>query len=371
LHLEQIHITNFCNLEDERFELHPELNVIEGNNGMGKTNILDAIHYLCLTRSNFSRLDRYNIRHDQDFARISGTFSVAGKLNHIVVKMEAGSRKTVERNGKTYEKLADHIGAFPLVMIAPKDNVQILESSAERRKLLDRIIAQTHRDFLYDLVGYNKLLDQRNALLKSDMPRAAMMNLLPAYNERMSPLAQNIFRLRNQFVNDLRPVFRDLYGRIADERERASITYSSDLADKAFSDLMEEALEKDLVLRRTTAGIHRDDIHFRINESSVRNFASQGQLKSLVLAFKLAQFVYLKDRTSTTPIILLDDVFDKLDRNRVKHLVRLLFDEKLGQVFISDTDGRRIMEIFEKTQLTYKIFTIADGTLLQEKLFIG
>lgn len=368
MYLEQIHITNFCNLENEKFDFHPELNVIVGHNGMGKTNVLDAIHYLCLTRSNFSRLDRYNIQHEKEFARIAGTFKVKERAQHIVIKMEAGVRKVVERNGKAYEKLADHIGSFPLVMIAPKDNVLILDSSAERRKLLDRIIAQTHRDFLYDLVSYNNLLDQRNALLKSDTPRVAIAQLLTTYNERMAPLAKNIFQLRNQFINDLRPVFRDLYQRIANENESASITYSSGLAEHSFEELLFRAQEKDLVLKRTTAGIHKDDILFRINDSSVKNFASQGQLKSLVLAFKLAQFVYLKDRTPTTPIILLDDVFDKLDRNRVKHLVELLFDEKLGQVFISDTDGERIREIFNQADLSYKLFTIENGTLKDEKL---
>jgi DNA replication and repair protein RecF len=369
LFLKNIHITNFSNLSEESFEFHPELNVVVGHNGMGKTNVLDSIHYLCLTRSNFSRLDRYNIQHDKDFARLAGTFMVKEKSFQINIKMEAGARKVVEKNGKAYDKLSDHIGLFPLVMIAPKDNVLILDSSAERRKLLDRIIAQTHKDFLVDLVAYNKLLDQRNALLKSGTDRRAITQLLPTYDERMAPLAANIFRLRNQFVNDLRPVFRELYTRIADENESASISYSSKMADQDFRELMQSAVEKDLVLKRTTAGVHKDDILFRINDSSVKNYASQGQLKSLVLAFKLAQFAYLKDRTVTTPIILLDDVFDKLDRKRVKHLVKLLFDEKLGQVFISDTDGDRIVEIFDQTELDFKIFTIQNGTCVSEKTF--
>jgi DNA replication and repair protein RecF len=369
LYLKDIHITNFCNLADERFGFHPELNVIVGNNGMGKTNILDAIHYLCLTRSNFSRLDRYNIRNKQDFARLAGSFYVKDRNFRISIKMEHGQRKQVKKNGKVYEKLADHIGDFPLVMISPRDNVKILESSSERRKLLDNIIAQTDRDFLVDLVSYNKLLDQRNALLKSEIPRTSKVQMLQTYNERMAPLARSIFRLRNQFVNDLRPVFRELYKRIANENESASITYSSELAEMDFLALANANIEKDLILKRTTSGIHKDDIQFRIKDAEVKNFASQGQLKSLVLAFKLAQFVYLKDRTTTTPIILLDDVFDKLDRNRVRHLVELLFREKLGQVFISDTDGARIEQIFSLSALSYKLFNIVDGTLDSENSF--
>ena len=333
---------------------------------MGKTNILDAINYLCLTRSNFSRLDKYNVQHGKNFARVEGSLIVKGKANNIVVKIAPGSRKVVERNAKAYEKLSDHIGRFPLVMIAPKDNVLILESSAERRKLIDRIIAQTNQQYLLDLISYNKLLDQRNALLKSDADRKMKQSMLDAYNERMAPLSRVIYEERINFIKDLTPIFVDLYKSIANNDESSDMIFKSQLEKFSFQELAAKNLEKDLILKRTSAGAHKDDILFSINETDVKNYASQGQLKSLVLAFKLAQFVYLKSKTETTPIILLDDVFDKLDRTRVKHLVDLLIKKELGQVFISDTDEQRIEQTFYQSGLDYKRFNIDKGNLINE-----
>ena len=370
MYLKNIYINHFCNLEEQELEFHPELNVFVGNNGMGKTNMLDAIHFLALTRSNFSRLDTFSVRHGESFARLSGQFLVKEKPHQIVVKLNLIGRKQVEKNGKAYDTLSEHIGQYPLVMIAPKDNVQILESSAERRKLLDRIIAQTNQGYLQDLIRYNKLLDQRNALLKSDSPQSVKRDMLMTYSERMTPPAINLYEERMLFIESLEPVFSDWYSRIAGNAEQASLFYQSQLADNEFMELAKENLEKDLILKRSSTGIHKDDIRFSLNDTDISHFASQGQLKSLVLAFKLAQFEYLKRNTATTPVILLDDVFDKLDRIRVKQLVDLLFEEKLGQVFISDTDYQRIQHTFAASAFSYKVFMLENGKVIESETVV-
>ncbi len=365
MQLNKIHITNFCNLKNLELQFHPSVNAFVGNNGMGKTNILDAINYLCLTRSNFSRTDKFNVLHGENFFRISGDFTRNSKKNHVVIKLPVEGQKSLELNGKDLERMVDHIGKFPVVMIAPKDNVQILESSAERRKLIDKVLSQVNIAYLKDLMAYNKLLEQRNAMLKSGQSSGSVKALLEVYDEKMEPLAKHIFLQRNEFIEELKPIFIRLYSRIAHSGEQAEMEYFSQLSVGNFIEKCRKNLEKDMALKRSSTGIHKDDVHFTINQNAISNFASQGQLKSLVLAFKLAQFVYLKMKTDTTPVILLDDVFDKLDRDRVKHLVQLLFEEQLGQVFITDTDEQRILETFEKINFEFFWFKIKDGTVIQ------
>jgi len=299
--------------------------------------------------------------HGQEFLRLEGEFVIREKPVKIVMKLPTGGRKTVERNEVGYEKLADHIGSFPLVMIAPRDNVLILDSSRERRKLIDRVLAQTDAKYLDSLMRYNKLLDQRNALLKSGGHGGNMRVVMATYNERMRVPAEYIYEVREQFVSELRPIFMHLYGEISGGNEKADLHYESRLEETGFLALCEQSFERDLILKRSGAGIHRDDVHFEIDGVSVKNYASQGQLKSLVIAFKLAQFVFLKNHTDTTPVILLDDVFDKLDSNRVRQLVHVLFDAKLGQVFITDTDRGRIENIFRESGFGYHLFEIKNG----------
>jgi DNA replication and repair protein RecF len=332
---------------------------------MGKTNILDAIYYLCLTRSNFGRTDKNNVMHGEDFFRITGDFTRNSSKSKVAVKLPLEGQKSLEMNGKIVPRMLEHIGKFPVVMIAPKDNVQILESSAERRKLIDRVLSQVNIVYLKDLMAYNKLLEQRNALLKSGQSASSILSLMEVYNEKMAPLAQHIFIQRSEFIEELKPIFIRLYGQIAQAEEIAEMEYVSQLLTGDFIEKCNKSLEKDLILKRSSTGIHKDDVHFTINGNAISNFASQGQLKSLVLAFKLAQFVYLKKKTDTTPVILLDDVFDKLDRDRVSHLVGLLFEEQLGQVFITDTDQQRILETFEKIDHAFYWFKIKDGSVLE------
>ncbi len=365
LQLNKIHITHFCNLKNLELQFHPSVNAFVGNNGMGKTNILDAIYYLCLTRSNFGRTDKFNVMHGADFFRIEGDFTRNSKRDHLVIKLPVPGQKSLEVNGKSIDRMLDHIGKFPVVMIAPKDNVQILESSSERRKLIDKVLSQISVEYLKDLMAYNKLLEQRNALLKSGQSISSIRGLLEVYDEKMEPLSNRIFIYRNTFIDELKPIFIRLYEQIAQTGEMAGMEFISQLSIGNFLDRCKKNLEKDLVLKRSSTGVHKDDVHFMINGNPIAGFASQGQLKSLVLAFKLAQFVYLKTKTETTPVILLDDVFDKLDRERVGHLVKLLFEEKLGQVFITDTDKQRIQETFEKIGHEFYWFNIKDGNVTE------
>jgi len=299
--------------------------------------------------------------HGESFFRIAGDFTRNSKKNHVVIKLPLEGQKSLELNGKDLTRMLDHIGKFPVVMIAPKDNVQILESSAERRKLIDKVLSQVNIYYIKNLMAYNKLLEQRNALLKSGQAANSVKALLEVYDEKMEPLALQIYQQRDEFIEELKPIFARLYSRISQAAEMAEMEYFSQLSTGNYVDKCRKNLEKDLVLKRSSTGIHKDDVHFTINRNAISNFASQGQLKSLVLAFKLAQFVYLKMKTETTPVILLDDVLDKLDRDRVGHLVRLLFEEQLGQVFITDTDQQRILETFEKIDQKFYWFKILDG----------
>jgi len=361
LKLKEINITQYKNLESLSISPHPCFNAFTGLNGMGKTNILDAIHYLCLAKSNFGRTERNNVMHGKDFFRLEGAFDNGDKVDKIIIKVKPPRLKQILKNGKLLDKISDHVGQYPVVMIAPKDKAALLESSMERRRIMDRVLSQTDKKYLDAIVEYNKWLKQRNALLKNSVDQNINRDLLDTYDAKIAPLAHFINETRNRFIEELRPVFLDFYARIS--HEIPGIRYVSQLNDNDYLSLAKDNFQKDLILKRSTTGIHRDDLYFSLNSYDLKTTASQGQLKSFALALKLAEFSFLKMKKGFVPIVILDDVFDKLDKERVEKLVKLLFKNEFGQVFISDTDKDRVLRIFKEADVDFNIFEVENGMI--------
>ena len=363
MRISKLKISQYKNLNKVDIDLHPSINAFTGLNGMGKTNILDAIHYLCLAKSNFGRLERNNVMLGKDFFRLEGAFVNMGKKHDIVIKVKPPRLKVVEKNKKALKKIADYIGEFPVVIIAPRDKNALLESSKERRKFMDRALSQTDKTYLNSLLEYNKILKQRNALLKNNDFGNIDTLLLDTYDKRLAPLVDLIYGKRKAFVKDILPDFLGIYAEIASESEVPNLSYITRFDDNNYQRLVKDSFQKDIILKRSTVGIHKDDLGFELNGKSLKYFASQGQLKSYALATKLAEYSFLKKVKGFEPIVILDDVFDKLDKTRVKKLVSLLFKENFGQVFISDTDRKRVEGIFQAANVEYKIFEVKEGNI--------
>ncbi|MCL4106775.1 UNVERIFIED_CONTAM: hypothetical protein GTU68_048219 [Idotea baltica] len=341
------------------FNFSAKYNAIVGLNGMGKTNLLDAVYYSCMTKSNFSSQDRNLLLMGESFFRTVASI----ENNKVVSKYEKGKKKIFEFNKKAYNKLSDHIGKFPVVFIAPNDQNLLLDGSAERRKLLDNTISQLDQKYLLNLIRYNSLLNQRNAYLKL-VGKSGGFNeeLLMTYTHQMKEPCEFIFLKRSEFIKDFSDSFAKKYEIISSDQEKASCIYKSQLKDDDFIKNTIENIQKDRILNRTSAGIHKDDLVFKMDDKTVKNFASQGQTKSFVLSIKLAQFEIIADVKKIKPILLLDDLFDKLDHQRVHRLIGLLEEENVEQVFISDTDTERIVNILEEMNVEYKKIVINNGT---------
>ncbi len=363
MHLQTLQLTNFKNYASEKLEFSAQLNCIVGKNGMGKTNILDAIYYLCLCKSHFSIIDRMIVRHEQDFFRLEGVFEQQQKET-IVVKYDK-RKKVIERNKAAYTTLAEHIGLLPVIMITPDDTLLITEGSENRRKFMDLFLVQSDSQYLTALMQYNKLLLQRNTFLKqAKHPLEIDFNLLEIYNQQLLAPAQYIYEQRKEFNAQLRPLFQQYYQAIAGNNEVVDFSYESQLHEDSLINLFAQSQEKDAWLQRTTKGVHKDDLKLIIDGYPVKKFASQGQLKSYLLALKLGQYELLRQSIGRPPLLLLDDIFDKLDSNRVKHLLTLLLQKEFGQVFITDTHLDRIATIVAKMSSDFKQFEIVEGTAI-------
>ena len=360
----QLKLTQFRNYEFETITFHSRVNAFTGLNGMGKTNILDALYYLCLGKSYFSSLDKNVIMQEKDFFRLEGHFVKNEDHPSIVVKNKAGQRKEIEISGKKVDTIADHVGQFLCVIIAPDDVQLILEGSEARRNLLNNTIVQSDKVYLNDLLLYNGLLKRRNALLKSFADQKIWDELLiESVTAPMFAPAQKIYEARQKMVNQLQPIFAEIYADVSGSQEQCSITYQSQVADQSLEYLMYQNMGKDKILGRTSAGIHKDDLVFVMNGQPLRAYASQGQLKSFVLALKIAQYKMLEINTQEKPILLLDDIFDKLDPNRVSQLLKLLVDKEFGQIFITDTDAVRTQQVLDWSGSDYSMFGVRNGQI--------
>lgn len=372
MHLEKITLTNFKNYASQTFSFGERLNAFVGLNGVGKTNILDAIYYLCMCKSYFLPSDSDVVLRGGDFLRLEGVFSKNNHREKIVAKVQARRKKIFERNDVPYSVLSEHIGFLPIVMIAPDDTELVKEGSEERRRFIDNTLSQLDGVYLTHLIFYNRVLEQRNSLLKKYADteggqQSDLENLLGIYDKQMLPSAMYIFEKRKQFVSDFEPIFNGIYQTISDANETVKVVYDSQFENIGSQNNENGAGEtnfwlatrqKDKILQRTTFGIHRDDLRFEMGGKSVKKFGSQGQLKSFVIALKLGQYEILRGIKSEPPILLLDDIFDKLDEQRVKNLLQLIVNQAYGQIFITDTHEDRINEIFITGAFEFKIFPI-------------
>jgi DNA replication and repair protein RecF len=359
MYLKKLNLVNYKNFESADFELSPQINCFVGNNGIGKTNVLDAIYYMSFTKSYFNSVDSQNIRHGESFFVVEGVFEKSGRDEHVFCGVQKGKKKSIKRNQKIYPKLQDHIGEFPLVIISPSDRDLISEGSDVRRKFVDGVISQFDSSYLSDLLNYNKQLSQRNALLKYFANnRVWDETSLVVYDEIMSDLANNIYQKRKDFINDMLPIFMDRYNSISNNNEEIGIEYVSSIADDSLTDLLKQSREKDRVLHYTSVGVHKDDLSFKLGDYPIKKFGSQGQQKTFLISLKLAQFEYLKQLKKVTPILLLDDIFDKLDEQRVGQIIRLVNQHYFGQIFISDTHTDRTESIVKEINEDYKLFKL-------------
>tara|TARA_R110002020_G_scaffold154714_6_gene335357 strand:+ start:272002 stop:273081 length:1080 start_codon:yes stop_codon:yes gene_type:complete len=357
--LQALSLINYKNFESATFELDAKINCFVGNNGVGKTNILDAIYHLSFGKSYFNPITTQNINHDADFFVIEGLYKKDDRDEKVLVSAKRGQKKVIKRNAKQYERFAEHIGFLPLVIISPADRDLIIEGSDTRRKFIDGVISQSDKTYLNNLISYNKILSQRNALLKYFAAnRTFDETTLAVYNDQMAAIGLNIFNARKDFLEKFTPIFQQRYASISGGREEVKLKYKSQLNEAPLSQLFKEALPKDRMLQYTSVGTHKDDLSFKIEGHPIKKFGSQGQQKSYLIALKLAQFDFIKQVSGTTPLLLLDDVFDKLDESRVKQIIELVNNDNFGQLFISDTHPERTENIVKEIHQTYKIFKL-------------
>ena len=357
--VKNLKIINFKNHSEKSFDFSSEINCFVGNNGAGKTNILDALHYISMGKSFLGNSDFQNIKEDENFFSIESEIEGEEKSDIIKILLQKEAKKIIKKNEKTYERMADHIGFLPSVMISPYDANLISDGGESRRKFLDAMISQTDSEYLFNLIQYQKTLQQRNALLKYfQKNRTFDIDSLEIYNEPITKFGTQIFKKRQLFVEAILPTIQHFYTIISKGNEKVTVIYESDLNEDNFENLLTKNLEKDRQLTYTSKGIHKDDLRFEMNGNLIKKFGSQGQQKSFLIALKLAQIKRIKEITNKNPILLLDDIFDKLDDNRVSQLIELVNEQNFGQIFITDTHKERTESVVKRINEESKIFEI-------------
>jgi DNA replication and repair protein RecF len=358
--LKKLTLVNFKNYEEFEYEFSHNVTCFYGLNGVGKTNLLDAIYYLSNCKSYFNPVDSQNIRFGEKFFLIQGDIEKDEKNNHLHVGVKKGHKKSFKKNKVEYEKLSDHIGNFPSVVISPYDIDLILEGSETRRKLMDYIISQYNKKYLESIIKYKKILVQRNSLLKKFAEqRLFEPESIEVWDYQLVPLGEYIFEERKKFLDDFIEKFRSVYKEIAGVDEEINLSYRSDMFEGNFAEILKKAYQKDQYKQHTTRGIHRDDLTFEIYGQPIKKFGSQGQQKTFLIALKLSKFEYLKEILDVKPFLLLDDIFDKLDDNRVAHLMKLVGENSFGQVLITDTEKNRVDLAFQKWNIDIDFKEIA------------
>ncbi|MGY8980020.1 MAG: DNA replication/repair protein RecF [Flavobacteriales bacterium] len=359
MYLKDLTLFQFKNHAESNFTFNEKINCFVGNNGVGKTNILDAIHYLSFTKSYFNYMDSQNIQFNNDFFMIRGSFIKDENNDEIQCNFDNKAGKIIKINKKKYKKFSEHIGEYPVIIISPTDSNLILEGSEIRRKYLDSSISQYKKSYLQTLINYNKVLKQRNFLLKQFFERNYFDEItLERYDNEIIKYAEIIYEERKSFISKLSLVFNKYYSIISDGNEHVSLTYQSQLNEKNIDSLLKESINKDRLSQRTSTGIHKDDILFNMSEYQIKKIGSQGQQKTFLIALKLAQYDFISNKIGFKPIILLDDIFDKLDDLRVKQLMSFAKDGFFGQVFITDTHENRCKEILNSTEIDFNLINI-------------
>lgn len=362
--LRELHILNFKNVAEAALSLSPGINCFVGKNGVGKTNILDAIYHLSMCKSYFNLTDSQNIRHGESFYVIQGKYERDGEEIEVYCGVKRGQKKVFRKNRKSYDRFSEHIGLLPLVMISPEDSLLINGGSEERRKLLDGVISQCDRDYLYLLIRYNKALMQRNSLLKSSV-QYVDEEMLEIWNEQLAETGERIMSRRMEFVNQFREVFCAYYQKLSLGREEVSLEYRQSVSAGGLSEALRDSLGRDRLLGYTTVGIHRDDLTMDIAGYPVKRNGSQGQKKTFLIALKLAQYDWLYRTGGVKPLLLLDDIFDRLDSDRVRQIVRIVGGDRFGQIFITDTNRGHMDEILREQKLEYRLFTVEKGEIFE------
>lgn len=368
MYLKKLALTNFKNYELNELGFSPKINCFVGNNGVGKTNILDAIHYLSLTKSFFNNIDSISIKHGEDYFIIQGTFVRDDEEDHIYCAFQKQKQKLLKRNSKEYQKLSDHVGRYPVVMISPSDSALISEGSEDRRRFLNKIISQYNAEYLDSVLRYNKALQQRNRVLKDFKSSGKFdSDVLSIWDAQLVKYGTYVFNERNILVNELIPVFQEYYSLISSGKEMVKLKYHSHLSDGNFQEALLNSVAKDRFLEYTTVGIHKDDLLLEMDDFSVKSLGSQGQQKSYLVALKLAKFDYIKRKAGFSPILLLDDIFDKFDAERVEQIISLVGNNRFGQIFITDTHQSRLQDILSSYKTDYKLFKIAGNEVAEVK----
>lgn len=365
MQLNKLKINNFKNYTETLFQFADKVNVFTGNNGAGKTNVLDAIYYLSFTKSYFNILDSGNVNNNSDYFLLQGEYKNAlDGIDQVSCAYKNEDRKHFKINNKEYSRMADHIGLFPLIIISPVDSNLINGAGEDRRKYIDGVISQFDKSYLDLLLDYNKVLLQRNAFLKYLRENRGADSLqLELWDQKLVEVGTQIFAIRRKFLTDFMPLVREFYAFITRNNEPIEMNYRSQLLEEDFAELLQQNRQRDLLSGHTVSGIHRDDIEMTINGLQVRKFASQGQQKSFVVSLKLAQFEYTKSKKGYKPLLLLDDIFDKLDIHRVEQLMKLVSRNEFGQIFITDTNSERVKLIFDTIGVEPKIFEIKRGAI--------
>ena len=365
MYLKKIALLNFKNIRQEELALCPGINALVGDNGAGKTNVIDAVYYLSMCKSSLQMTDGQSIRHDADFFLIEGNYLTdACKREVIACTFSRKGGKILKRNGKEYDRLSDHVGLIPAVIVSPADSALISDAADERRRYLNAFISQLDRSYLQAVMRYNAVLAERNRLLKMQ-PDETMLQI---YDRQLCDHGGVIHARREEFVRRLQPIVAEYYRMLSGDREQVELLYKSELNERPFEEILQAARQKDLVNEFTTSGIHRDDLVLKIGGYPLRKYGSQGQQKSFLIALKLAQYAIVAEEKHERPILLLDDLFDKLDAGRVEQLIRLVSDETFGQILISDCNPTRLKTILDRTGGDYALFAVADGSVTQERM---
>lgn len=362
MRLNSISILNYKNIAQADLDFPAKINCFVGNNGMGKTNLLDAIYYLSFCKSHSNSIDNQNIKHDADFLMIQGKYELRENVEDIYCGIKRRQKKQFKRNKKEYSRLTDHIGLLPLVLISPNDDGLIADGSDERRKFVDGVISQYNNQYLNALMKYNHALKQRNALLKDETMMDA--TLFEIWEEQMVLHGNYIFGERKQFVERFIPMFQQIYSFISEDKEQVGLVYKSQLDEADLAEKLSKNRERDRLIGFSMNGIHKDELEMSLADHPMKRVGSQGQNKTYLISLKLAQFNFLKQTHSVNPILLLDDIFDKLDEKRVTKIVELVAGDEFGQIFISDTNSKHWEEILPKINQSSQIFEVVDGEIV-------
>ena len=364
--LKRISILNYKNLEQVELDFSKKLNCFFGQNGMGKTNLLDAIYFLSFCKSAGNPIDSQNIRHEQDFFVIQGFYEDEdGNAEEIYCGMKRRSKKHFKRNKKEYTRFSDHIGFLPLVMVSPADAELISGGSDERRRFMDVVISQYDKEYLNALIRYNKALQQRNTLLKSDLPVEEELFLI--WEEMMAQAGEIVFQKRESFIKEFIPIFQSFYSFISQDKEKVGLSYDSHARENSLLEVLKQSRERDKIMGFSLRGIHKDELNMYLGEFPIKKEGSQGQNKTYLIALKLAQFDFLKRTGQTVPLLLLDDIFDKLDASRVEQIIKLVAGDNFGQIFITDTNREHLDRMLYKVGSDYKIFCVDKGAVCESK----